>query len=345
MSRDVPGAGTRATHPVRVIAEVGVNHNGSVETALRMVEAAAEAGADIVKFQTFSAAALVASSAPKAAYQAERTGGGGQLEMLRALELSRDDHLRVVEACRSAGVAFLSAPFDLDAVDLLASLGVSEVKIASGEITDLPVLRRVGAMRVPVILSTGMSTTVEIAAAISALEGAGTPRAGITLLHCTSEYPTPPQDVNLRAMTAMAEEFALPVGYSDHTEGIAVAIAAVARGAVLVEKHFTLDRSMPGPDHAASLEPREFAEMVRGIRTVERALGDAMKRPAPGESGVAAVARKSIVASRDIEVGELLSDDNLTTKRPADGIPPMRWDEVVGTRATRAYARDEVIAL
>ncbi|MGB4441046.1 MAG: N-acetylneuraminate synthase [Coriobacteriia bacterium] len=329
--------------PVRVIAEVGVNHNGSVDTALRMVEAAAEAGANIVKFQTFSASSLVSSSAPKAVYQAERTGGGGQLEMLRALELTRGDHIRLMDACRSTGVIFLSAPFDLDSVDLLAGLGVSEVKIASGEITDLPLLRRVGAMRVPVVLSTGMSTTAEIAAAIAALEAAGAPRDGITLLHCTSEYPTPAEDVNLLAMTAMAEEFGLPVGYSDHTEGIEIALAAVARGAVLIEKHFTLDRSMPGPDHAASLEPGEFAEMVRGIRTVERALGDPVKRPAAGESGVAAVARKSIVAARGIEPGELLSDANLTTKRPATGISPMRWDEVVGTRASRSYARDEVI--
>lgn len=330
---------------VRVIAEIGVNHNGSVERALQMIDAAAAAGADVVKFQTFSADSLVAPSAPKADYQAERTGPGGQLEMLKALELSFDDHVALMAACEAAGVRFLSAPFDIGAVDMLAKLGVQEFKIASGEITDLPVLRRVGAMRVPVVLSTGMSTSAEIAAAIAALEAAGTPRAGITLLHCTSEYPTPPGDVNLRAMTAMAEEFGLPVGYSDHTEGIVIALAAVARGAVLIEKHFTLDRSLPGPDHAASLEPEEFAEMVRGIRTVTSSLGDGAKRPVAAEAAIAAVARKSIVASTHIDAGERFAEENLTTKRAGAGISPMRWDEVVGAVAPRAFERDEVIEL
>ena len=330
-------------HSVRVIAEVGVNHNGDIDLAVEMVEAAAAAGADIVKFQSFSAEALVAEAAPKAPYQEVSTGAGSQLDMLKRLELSRDDHRVLMAACTRLGVGFLSAPFDLASVDLLAELGVREIKIASSELTDLPLLRAVGALKVPAIVSTGMATLHEVSAALDALTAAGTPRDWITLLHCTSEYPTPIDDVNLRAMTTLEHTFGLPVGFSDHTEGIEVAIAAAARGASVVEKHFTLDRNAPGPDHRASLEPHDFARMVDAVRLVERALGDPEKRPSDGEHAVSAVARKSIVAARDIVEGEMLDDSNLTTKRPAGGIDPMHWDSLVGTRAARAYVRDEMI--
>jgi len=328
---------------VRVIAEVGVNHNGSVELALQMIAAAADAGADVVKFQTFSAEALTTSSAQKANYQADRTGDGSQRDMLRSLQLSLEDHVRLMAECEVRGVGFLSSPFDVASVDVLMQLGVGEMKIASGEITNLPLLRRVGAAGPPVLLSTGMSTMDEVEAALEALVAAGLNRSLITLLHCTSEYPAPPEDVNLRAMVSMREQLGLPVGYSDHTDGTTVAVAAVALGATVIEKHFTLDRSMEGPDHAASLEPEQFAAMVRDIRVVESALGDGEKGPTAGELETMRVARKSIVAARDIAAGETLSEDNLTTKRPGTGLSPMEWDGVIGTAATRDFASDELI--
>lgn len=331
---------------VYVIAEAGVNHNGSLALAFELVEAAARAGADAVKFQTFDSAALVSANAEKAAYQKKATGADeSQLEMIRRLELSEADHTALIERCRQRGIDFLSAPFDLASIALLGRLGLTTLKLPSGAITDLPYLRAVGALGLPLIVSTGMSTLTEVADALEALQTAGTPRSLITLLHCTTEYPTPPRDVNLAAMTTLADEFDLPVGYSDHTQGITVPLAAVALGARVIEKHLTLDRTLPGPDHAASLEPGEFAEMVAGIRLVSDALGDPVKAPTAAELENAKVARKSIVAARDIRAGELLSAENLTTKRPGTGVSPMRWDAVVGTPAARDFARDEVISL
>ena len=331
---------------VYVIAEAGVNHNGSLDLAFQLVDAATDAGADAVKFQTFQSAALVSESAEKAGYQKQTTGADeSQLDMIRRLELSEADHVALIDRCSERGIDFLSAPFDTASIALLERLGLETLKLPSGAITDLPYLRAVGALGHSLIVSTGMSTLGEVADALTALETAGTPRALVTLLHCTTEYPTPPHDVNLRAMGTLAKSFGLPVGYSDHTQGIAVPVAAVALGAVVIEKHLTLDRSLPGPDHVASLEPGEFARMVADIRIVCEALGDSTKVPTVAELENARVARKSIVAARDIAAGERLSAENLTTKRPGTGISPMRWDSVVGTAAVRDFARDEMISL
>ncbi len=329
---------------VFVIAEAGVNHNGSLERALAMVDAAAEAGADAVKFQTFSADALVTRDAPKAGYQVETTGAGeSQYDMLKRLELSESDHDALVARCRERAIVFMSAAFDPASLSLLARLGIDRVKVPSGEMTNVPYLRRVAALGLPVLLSTGMATLDEVRAALEVLERAGCPRERVTVLHCTTEYPTPPEDVNLRAMLTMRDELGVRVGYSDHTEGIAVPVAAVALGAEVIEKHFTLDRGLPGPDHRASLEPAELAEMVSAIRVVERSLGDGVKRPSETETANAAVARKSIVAARAIRAGETLDADALAVKRPGTGVSPLRWDEVVGTVATRDYAPDEPV--
>lgn len=327
---------------VFVIAEAGVNHNGSLARALDMVDAAVDAGADAVKFQTFSADRLVTREAPKADYQQRTTDASEtQYEMLKALELTEDDHAVLKARCEQRGVAFMSAAFDPESVELLARLGVDRIKVASGEITNLPYLRRVAALGLPLFLSTGMATLDEVAQALEALEAAGLPRSGVVVLQCTSEYPTPAADVNLTAMCAMRDALGVRVGYSDHTEGITAAVAAAALGASVIEKHFTLDRELPGPDHQASLEPDELAEMVRAIRFVEQALGHGDKRPAPSEAATAVVARKSIVAARPIRAGEVFSAESLAAKRPGTGISPMRWDEVVGTVAKRDYAADE----
>lgn len=331
---------------VYVIAEAGVNHNGSLETALELVDAAARAGADAVKFQTFRAESLVSSSAPKAGYQLDTTDSDeSQLEMIRRLELDEQAHEALIERARALGVDFLSAPFDLESADMLARLGLRTFKLPSGALTDLPLLRKVGSLRAKVILSTGMATLAEVSAAVDALVAAGTARDDIVVLHCTTEYPTPPSDVNLRAMRTLSDALGLPVGYSDHTQGIAVPIAATVLGARVVEKHFTLDRTMEGPDHRASLEPDELAEMVAAIRIVEEALGNPEKRPTLGELENARAARKSIVAVRDILAGEVFSDDNLTTKRPGTGVSPMLWDDVVGKPAPRDFEKDEAIEL
>ena len=347
MGRAVQGAvDVSRAQSVYVIAEAGVNHNGSLDLAFRLVDAAANAGADAVKFQTFESAALVSAGAEKAGYQKQTTGADeSQLDMIRRLELSEADHVALINRCGEREIDFLSAPFDTASVALLERLGLETLKLPSGAITDLPYLRAVGALGHSLIVSTGMSTLAEVADALTALEAAGTPRALVTLLHCTTEYPTPPEDVNLRAMATLAKSFGLPVGYSDHTQGIAVPVAAVALGAVVIEKHLTLDRTLPGPDHAASLEPGEFAQMVASIRVVSEALGDPTKAPTAAELENARVARKSIVAARDIAAGERLSSQNLTTKRPGTGISPMRWDSVVGTTAVRDFARDEMISL
>ena len=333
----------RGTHTVRIIAEAGVNHNGSVERALEMVDAAAAAGADIVKFQTFRTGALVSADAPKATYQTENTDESSAVQMLAALELSEAAHEAIIERCRERGIEFLSTAFDFGSIDYLVRLGITTFKIPSGEITDLPYLRRIGALGLHVILSTGMATMTEIGEALDAIEAAGTARADIVVLHCTTEYPAPLEDVNLRAMCTIGSTFGVAVGYSDHTSGIEVPVAAVALGATIIEKHFTLDRRLPGPDHKASLEPDELGAMVRAIRNTEAALGDGVKRPMPSELGNAAVVRKSIVASRPIAQGETFSEDNLTVKRPGTGVSPMRWDELIGRPARRAFAEDEQV--
>ncbi len=327
-----------------IIAEAGVNHNGDLALARKLVAAAAAAGADLVKFQTFVAGRSIAASAPKARYQ-EDGSGESQYEMVRKLELSRSDHEALIDECRAHGIGFFSTAFDVDSFALLEDLGLTLVKIPSGEITNLPLMQRMARSGHPILLSTGMSTLGEIDAALDVIEQAGTPRARVTLLHCNTAYPTPADDVNLRAMASLKAAFGLEVGYSDHTIGIEMPIAAVALGATVIEKHFTLDRGLPGPDHRASLEPAEFEAMVRAIRNVERALGDGVKRPTASEFENRAIARKSLVASRAIQAGERFSADNLTAKRPGTGISPMHWDDVIGRAAPRDFAPDELIEL
>ena len=329
-----------------VIAEAGVNHNGDADMARRLVDTAAEAGADVVKFQTFSAARLVTTGARKAAYQKRTTDAGeSQYEMIKRLELSEELHADLLDRCRQRGIEFCSSAFDLPSIDFLAQLGIRRFKVPSGEITNLPYLRHVGRQRKPVILSTGMSDLREIEAALEVLEHAGTPRDRITVLHCNTEYPTPFADVNLRAMLTIRDEFGVAVGYSDHTNGLEVSIAAVALGASVIEKHFTLDRRLPGPDHAASLEPAELKALVAAIRNTEAAIGDGVKRPSASEARNRDVARKSLVAARPIRAGEAFNEENLAIKRPGTGLSPMRWDEVLGRKAPRDFAADELIEI
>lgn len=329
-----------------IIAEAGVNHNGDINLAKQLIDVAAEAGADLVKFQTFRAAELVTNTARMAAYQKVAIGDHqSQLEMLRQLELSPQDHRLLIEHCRDRGVGFFSTAFDTSSIELLRALGQRLFKIPSGEITNLPYLRHIGLLGTDVILSSGMATLQELEDAIAVLEQSGTPGNKITVLHCTSEYPAPVQDVNLRAMQSIRDALGVAVGYSDHTRGIEIAIAAVAMGASVIEKHITLDRGLPGPDHKASLEPDELCEMVRSIRNLEMAMGDGIKVPSAGELRNRAVARKSLVAARGIKRGDLFSEDNLTVKRPGTGISPMRWDEIIGTESPRDFAEDELIEL
>lgn len=329
---------------VFVIGEAGVNHNGDLAMALRLVDAAADAGCDAVKFQTFRAEALVTRAARMADYQQTNTGRAEtQFEMLKRLELSQEAHHKLLAHAAKRGILLFSTAFDLDSVEFLASLKLPLWKIPSGEITNLPYLERIGRQRQPVILSTGMANLAEAAQALDVLLAQGCTREQVCVLHCNTEYPTPFEDVNLRAMARMGEALGTAFGYSDHTSGIAIACGAVALGARCIEKHFTLDRKLPGPDHVASLEPAELAAMVAGIRAVEAGLGDGIKRPSPSEARNVAVARKSIVAARAIAAGELLDEENLTVKRPGTGISPMRWHEVVGRRAHRDYAADEPI--
>lgn len=327
-----------------IIAEAGVNHNGDLDLARQLIDAAAEAGADLVKFQTFNANRQVTRTAKKADYQTQTTDSKeSQHEMLRRLELTEAMHKELIAHCAARNIGFFSTGFDIESVDLLASLGQDQFKIPSGEITNLPYLRHIGRLGKAVILSTGMATLGEIEAAIDVLEQSGTPRVNMTVLHCTTEYPTPMAEVNLRAMQSIHTAFGVAVGYSDHTPGIEVAIAAVALGASVIEKHFTLDRNLPGPDHKASLEPEELKAMVAAIRNIEIALGDGIKRLTPSEARNKPVARKSLVASRAIKAGEAFTAENLTTKRPGTGISPMRWDEVMGQVARRDYQEDDLI--
>ncbi len=330
-----------------IIAEAGVNHGGSLDMALRLVDAAAEAGADYVKFQTFKAEALVSGTAPLARYQSENMGdaAGSQLQMLRRLELSVADHSAVMARCSERGIKFLSTAFDLGSIEFLASLGMDFWKVPSGEITNYPYLRAIARHGGKVVMSTGMATIDEIAEAVDVLTANGLNRHDITLMHCNTQYPTPMADVNLLAIGRMRSRLGLEVGYSDHTLGIEVPVAAVALGATVIEKHFTLDKSLPGPDHKASLSPAELKAMISAIRNIDLALGDGNKRVTDSERENRAVARKSIVAAKHIRKGEILTDDNLTAKRPGTGLSPMLWPSVVGTRAVRDFAPDEQIAL
>lgn len=329
---------------VFIIAEAGVNHNGSQKLAKKLVDAAVEAGADAVKFQTFKAENLVSKSAQKAEYQKQTTSvDESQFEMIKKLELDVAVHKELMAYCQEKGIIFLSTPFDHDSIDLLNELGLDIFKIPSGEITNLPYLRHIGRLNKKVILSTGMANLGEVEAAINVLTGAGTQREDITVLHANTEYPTPMRDVNLKAMQTLGQAFNLAYGYSDHTNGIEVPIAAVAMGGSVIEKHFTLDKTMEGPDHKASLEPHELTAMVQAIRNIEQALGSAVKQPSPSELKNKSIARKSIVAKAVIKQGEAFTEQNLTIKRPGTGINPMRWDEVLGTVANKDYIEDELI--
>ncbi|MFZ0338510.1 MAG: N-acetylneuraminate synthase [Terracidiphilus sp.] len=327
---------------VYIIAEAGVNHNGSVDLALQLVEAAKDCGADAVKFQTFRAARIASRSAAKAHYQERQTGNAeSHFEMLRRLELDAEAHRRLIDRCRKIDVEFLSSPFDEESVDLLDALGVSQFKAPSGEVTNLPLLRHIASKSRPVILSTGMATLGEVEEAVLALQAVGT--APITLLHCVTEYPAPYSEINLRAMETLRAAFRLPVGYSDHTEGIEIAVAAVAMGAQVIEKHFTIDRSLPGPDHAASLEPAELKRMVTAIRNVESALGNGVKGPAPCEIPNISVARKSLIATRNLSAGHRLRAEDITIKRPGTGISPKFLQVLVGHTLRTGVKEDEVI--
>ena len=329
---------------VTIIAEAGVNHNGDIGLAKKLIHIAAEAGADYVKFQTFNADRLVTRTALKADYQTRTTAGEEtQHVMLRRLELAPEMHRALMTRCEECGIGFLSTGFDIESVDFLHGLGQRLYKIPSGEITNLPYLRHIGGLAGDVILSTGMANLGEVEAALEVIESAGTSRSRITVLHCTTEYPSPMSEVNLLAMVAMRSAFGVRVGYSDHTQGIEVPIAAVALGACVIEKHFTLDRKLPGPDHMASLEPQELCAMVKAIRHVQIALGDGVKRLTPSEAGNRPRARKSLVARLPIKAGEMLTSINVTTKRPGTGISPMRWDEIIGKFAERDYKEDELI--
>ena len=331
---------------VLVIAEAGVNHNGDLELAKQLINVASDAGADFVKFQSFNASRIATRSAKKADYQVQTTGSKeSQHEMLRRLELSAEMHAELITHCAARNIGFFSTGFDIESVDLLVSLGQDLFKIPSGEITNLPYLRHVGQLGKSVILSTGMSTLGEIESAIDALECAGTPRVNITVLHCTTEYPAPMNEVNLRAMQNIHAAFGVTVGYSDHTRGIEAAIAAVALGAGVIEKHFTLDRKMLGPDHEASLEPEDLKAMVAAIRNIEVALGDGIKRLTPSEAMNQPIVRKSLVANQTIKAGEVFSEQNITAKRPGTGVSPMLWDEVMGRASPRDFAADELIEL
>ena len=327
---------------IYVIAEAGVNHNGDFDTACRLIDRAKAAGADCVKFQTFKASHIASCCAEKAEYQKATTKTGiSQLEMLQKLELSFSQFQNLKEYCRRSGIDFLSTPFDLESIAFLETLNMPFWKIPSGEITNLPYLIAIAETGRDVVMSTGMSRMEEIQAAMDVLKGHGAGK--ITLLHCNTEYPTPYKDVNLQAMCTMREHFGVEVGYSDHTQGIEIPIAAAAMGAVIIEKHFTLDKNMEGPDHKASLEPDELSAMVDGIRHIEQALGDGVKRVSPSEEKNIVIARKSIVARCPIKKGEVLTEENLAVKRPGSGISPMEWFKVLGTRAVRSFEEDELI--
>ena len=330
---------------VFIIAEAGVNHNGKLELAYKLVDAAVEAGADAVKFQTFKPEKVVSKFATKAEYQKETTGlVETQLEMIKKLDLGYDAFVELKKYCDKKGIVFLSSPFDLDSIEFLDQLGLDIFKIPSGEITNLPYLRKIGSLNKQVIMSTGMADLKEVKEALDVLISCGTNKEGITVLHCNTEYPTPFDDVNLKAMLTIRDELGVKVGYSDHTSGIEVPVAAVTLGAEVIEKHFTLDKNMEGPDHRASLDLDELKAMVSAIRNIEKAMGNGIKRPSPSELKNKPIARKSIVAAKDIRKGETFTEQNLTVKRPGDGISPMKWDEIIGQRAKRNYKADEFMS-
>lgn len=327
-----------------IIAEAGVNHNGSIQTAKKMINAAVEAGTDFVKFQTFKAEKLVIQSAEKAKYQKNLTDKGeSQYDMIKKLELDRAAHEELIEHCTKKGIHFLSTAFDRDSIDLLAELNIPLYKIPSGEITNLPYLRHVGRMGKPVIMSTGMSTLDEVRTAMNVLLDSGVKKNQITILHCNTEYPTPMEDVNLKAMITIKDELGVAVGYSDHTLGIEIPAAAVVLGATVIEKHFTMDRTLTGPDHAASLNPYELKDMVTVIRNIEKAMGDGVKKPSLSEIKNLPITRKSIVAKKFIIKGEKFSKNNLTVKRPGTGISPMDWDKLIGKPSNKRYQKDDLI--
>lgn len=331
-----------------IIAEAGVNHNGSIDLAKQLIDVAVYAGVDYVKFQTFKAEKLVAKQAKKADYQIINTKDAkeSQLEMLKKLELSEQEHQLLISYCNQKGISFFSTAFDLDSLQYLSDIGLTLVKIPSGEITNLPYLRKAARLFKNVIISTGMATLAEIGEAVAVFTREGLELNDITVLHCTTEYPTPMEEVNLKAMRTIADHFKIAVGYSDHTEGIEVSVAAVALGACIVEKHFTIDKNMEGPDHKASLAPNELTAMVKAIRNIEKAIsGDGIKKPTISEQKNITIARKSLVANQNIAKGEIFNEKNLTTKRPGIGISPMLWDEIIGTVAKRDFNTDDLIEL
>lgn len=332
---------------VLIIAEAGVNHNGSMQIAKQLVDAAVDAGVDIIKFQTFKAEKLVSKAAKQAEYQKKNIGNGNdsQYEMLKKLELSKENHIELIAYCKEKGIRFWSTAFDFESMDYLYSLELGLWKIPSGEITNYPYLRKIASYGEDIIMSTGMCEEQDIRSAIDVLTKFGIKKEQITLLHCNTQYPTPYQDVNLNAMTTIKETFGVKIGYSDHTQGIEVPIAAVALGATIIEKHFTIDRGLPGPDHKASLEPTELKAMVTAIRHIEQALGDGVKKVSDSERANISVARKSIVAACPIRKGDLLTEVNLTVKRPGTGLSPMVWEEVLGTRAVKDYEKEDLIVL
>ncbi len=335
----------RTDKNIYIIAEAGVNHNGSVDTAKKMIDAAVSAGASAVKFQAFSAEKLASASAPKAEYQKTDNDKESQYQMLKRLELNSDAHKILFEHSKEKHIDFLSSPFDIESIEMLSELGLQIFKIPSGEITNLPYLRKLGSLNKKIIMSTGMSSLQEIKTALDAVTRAGTSRENITVLHCNTAYPTPYEDVNLKAMEEMRDSLKIPVGYSDHTLGIEVQIAAAALGAVVIEKHFTLDKNLPGPDHAASLEPHELEEMIKAIRNIEKSLGNGLKQVSPSEEENKRIVRKSIMALVDIKKGETFQESNITAKRPGSGLSPMKWDEVVGQLAKRDFKKDEMIEI
>jgi N,N'-diacetyllegionaminate synthase len=329
---------------VLIIAEAGVNHNGSLELAKKMALKAKECGADVVKYQTAVPELVISKFAPKAAYQKDTTGDAeSQLEMVRRIHFDFAGHKELKEYCDQIGIQYLSAPFDIPSVQFLGTLNLPYIKVPSGEITNLPYLEQVGKLKIPVILSTGMSTLDEIESALTILEDNGC--TGVTLLHCNTEYPTPYEDANLTAMIDLSEQFGLPVGLSDHTSGWECDVAAAALGAEVIEKHFTLDKNMEGPDHKASLNPEELKAMVTAVRNTEKALGNGQKHVTESEARNKPIARKSIVAAHAIKKGEVFTVENITTKRPGDGISPMKWYDVLGQKACRDFAEDEKIEL
>ena len=329
---------------ILIIAEAGVNHNGSMESAKSLIDVATKADADYVKFQTFKAESVVTQNAEKANYQKSLTESNeSHYMMLKKLELDRFAHAKLIHYCEQKNIQFLSTAFDHDSIDLLAELNIPLYKIPSGEITNLPYLRHIGGMGKPVIMSTGMATLEEVRTALNILLESGAEKDQITILHCNTEYPTPIEDVNLKAMHTIRDELGVAIGYSDHTQGIEIAVAAVALGATVIEKHFTLDRTLPGPDHRASLEPNELKAMVKSIRNIERAMGNGIKQPSPSEIKNISIVRKSIVAKRIIKKGDLFTNDNLTVKRPGNGLSPMKWDELIETRSKRDFNVDELI--